>query len=99
MHIARTTFGRQSDASKMAKKLISLKLCACAHYFEINSNYIWEGKFCSHKEWLLEAITTKPKKLISFIKKSHPYICPMVYSLNASHASKKYLLWAEKNEK
>jgi uncharacterized protein involved in tolerance to divalent cations len=47
------TCGSLREAKKIAETLVSEKLAACANTHEVESFYLWKGKFEKHSEWII----------------------------------------------
>ena len=86
----------ESAGAKISKRLLSLKLIACANLFpQARSFYEWEGKFQDTKESVLILKTTKKlyPKLEKELIKIHPYECPGLCAFLLEEAHKPFLLW------
>ncbi|MFH1094586.1 MAG: divalent-cation tolerance protein CutA [Candidatus Micrarchaeota archaeon] len=93
MHVVYSSFASKKDARKFALALVKKKLAACASFHRIESVFFWKNKLCDENEWLLEAKTSRPRAAIEIIKKNHPYSLPMIYSVRANPAEKRYERW------
>lgn len=81
----------------MAKFLISQKFAACVNIVEnVESHYLWKGKFSVAKEYMLLIKTDNPQKLFKALKKIHPYKVPEGISIKINRAYKAYEKWAIK---
>lgn len=84
------------EAAKIAKALLSQKLCACANIVKnVRSMYVWQGKLCDAQETLM-MIKTKESKFPALereIKKLHSYDVPEILALSAAHVSETYGKW------
>ncbi len=93
------TAPRGKVALTLARKIVSQRLAACVNIASaVQSLYWWEGKIQNDREALLVAKTRKPlvKKLISFVRKNHPYTVPEVIALDIKAGSAPYLQWLAK---
>lgn len=96
MIIAFTTVAKRSDARKLAARLVSEGLAACAQITPIESVYSWKGGVNREREFLLtlKANAKKAKALEKRVKALHPYELPEWLCLSAK-ASKEYAKWAQ----
>lgn len=90
------TVGKEKEAEKIAKTIVTEKLAACVNIIHsINSYYIWEGKFVKDKEILL-LIKTKSslfEKLKNRILSLHSYEVPEIIFIPIQKGLKSYLGW------
>lgn len=95
-----TTVAKKSDAARISKAVIESRLAACVTTLpQSESRYLWQGKVCVEKEYLL-MIKTLPKafnRLKAFLTKIHPYDCPEILGVNASEVSAPYFRWLKEN--
>lgn len=93
-----SSVAKKSDAQKIAKALVGERLAACVSILpELESHYVWKGKVCEEKEFLL-LIKTLPRvyaRLESRLKELHPYECPEIVALPASKVFDPYRRWME----
>lgn len=91
-----TTSDKKLIALKIAKKLLKLKLVACANIFPVESSYWWHKKIVNAKEYQL-ILKTKAQnftKIEKEIKKLHNYKVPEIISIDTHKVGKDYLNWA-----
>jgi len=91
-----STVPDEKVGGKIAKRLLKEKLCACVNILpKMTSLYWWQGKMDSSNESLLFIKTTqsKVKRLISSLRKIHPYEVPEVIALEIKEGEKEYLNW------
>ncbi len=88
-----STFQSRQTANKIAKAMISKKLCACVNIVKINSFYYWKHKIQYDDEYLCFFKTVSSAKLSKEIKKIHPYDVPEIVELRLDNADKDYLGW------
>jgi periplasmic divalent cation tolerance protein len=84
---------------KLAGKIVTARLAACVNIVpQVQSIYWWQGKRQNDRESLLIVKTRKAlvKKLISFVRKNHPYTVPEVIALDIKAGHRPYLSWLEK---
>ncbi|PIT84115.1 divalent-cation tolerance protein CutA [Candidatus Micrarchaeota archaeon CG10_big_fil_rev_8_21_14_0_10_45_29] len=99
MQIVYTSLSNKKIAQKFAKEAIKKKFAACVFYYKVSSLYFWKGKICKEDEWLLELKCKNAKNAIKWLEKTHPYKCPMIYSIKPQAVSKKYEKWVKENSK
>lgn len=87
-----------STATSLAKIIIEEKLAACVNILSpMESYYLWKGKLETNKE-IPMLIKTKAEleiKLISRIKREHPYEIPCILSLSIDGGNIDFLKWIE----
>ena len=90
-----TVVKNKSEANKIAKLLLKLKLIACANSWPIDSVYTWHDKIVSGKEvaMLLKTRKSYYKKIESLIKKIHSYEKPCILVINPDKVDNEYLSW------
>lgn len=88
-----STFQTRKSASKIAKEMISRKLCACVNIIKINSFYYWKGKIQYDNEYLCFFKTVSSAKLKNELKKIHPYEVPEIIEVKIDSIDKEYLGW------
>ncbi|MCP5468085.1 MAG: divalent-cation tolerance protein CutA [Deltaproteobacteria bacterium] len=93
-----TTLAKKSDANKIARTLLEKKLAACVSVLpQIESHYVWQGKLCHEKEFLLLIKTLKSQyqELEALLLEIHPYDCPEIFALSFEEVSPAYLKWLQ----
>ena len=96
------TVPTKSEAEKIAKAILSKKVCACVNIISgIKSIFFWKGKINNAKETLLVIKTKKSayKNLEKIIKKNHSYTVPEIIALPVILGSKEYLNWIKNTVK
>ena len=88
-----STFQSRKSASKIAKEMISRKLCACVNIIKINSFYHWKNKLQYDNEYLCFFKTVSSTKLKNELKKIHPYELPEIVEIKMDSVDKNYLRW------
>lgn len=88
-----STFQTRKSASKIAKEMISRKLCACVNIIKINSFYYWKEKIQYDNEYLCFFKTVSSAKLKKELKKIHPYEVPEIIEVKIDTIDKEYLGW------
>lgn len=99
--IIQTTCANEKEAKKLSRVLVEKKLAACVQIFPINSYYIWNSKFCSDNELILNIKTRKSnfKSISQFICENHSYEVPEIVCLKINKISKDYKKFIKKNSK
>lgn len=90
-----TTTNTKQEAESLTKGLLDLKLAACVQIEEINSYYVYDGKFCSELEYrlVIKAATKNYPDIESWIKKHHTYQLPQIIRLDISDGLEEYIKW------
>jgi len=97
-----TTFGDMKSAERMARSVVSAKLAACATAVPgAVSHYRWKNKVQRAREVLLLVKTSRSlwPRLLTHIKKNHPYDVPEILAVPVSKGSREYLSWLKKSLK
>jgi periplasmic divalent cation tolerance protein len=92
-----TTTPSKKDAKKLAKLLLSKKLCACIQIEKIYSLYRWNETIEKDKEFRL-FIKTKDslfEEIKSIIKENHPYDIPQIIEVPITNGNKEYFDWVD----
>ena len=92
-----STFQSRQTANRIAKAMISKKLCACVNIMKIESFYYWKNKIQHEDEYLCFFKTVSSAKLSKEIKKIHPYHVPEIVEMRLDSANKDYLRWLTKS--
>lgn len=95
MWLVRTTLPDGGLASELARDLAESGLAACVHVQEVASAYVWEGKLCEEREWMLEARTTGDvvEETRRYLRKAHPYELPCIEAWPVE-GNEDYAAWA-----
>ncbi|HEX2306571.1 MAG TPA: divalent-cation tolerance protein CutA [Nitrososphaeraceae archaeon] len=88
-----STFQSRGSANKIAKDMISRKLCACVNIFKVDSFYYWNNKIRYDNEYLCFFKTISSAKLKKELKKIHPYEIPEIVEIKMDNIDKEYLEW------
>ena len=88
-----STFQSRKSASKIAKEMVSRKLCACVNIIKINSFYYWKEKLQYDNEYLCFFKTVSSDKLKKELKKIHPYEVPEIIEVKIDTIDNEYLGW------
>ncbi len=89
----------RDEAIKIGKKMVSLKLAACANVFDnVFSFYRWEGKEQEDSEAVLIMKTKESlfDRLEKAVKELHSYSCPCVLAVPIVHANDEYAEWIKR---
>jgi periplasmic divalent cation tolerance protein len=90
------TAKNKTQARTIGKTLVKEKLAACANIIDgMNSFYFWDGKLCDDREAVLIVKTRSGllEKLVSRVKKLHPYEVPCIVALPVAGGNKRFLEW------
>lgn len=88
-----STFQSRRSANKIAKDMISRKLCACVNIIKINSFYYWNNKIQYDDEYLCLFKTVSSTELKKELKKIHPYSVPEIVEIKMHSIDKHYMEW------
>ncbi|WP_448588038.1 divalent-cation tolerance protein CutA [Thermocrinis sp.] len=83
---------------EIANYIVEQKLGACVNVVaEVSSVYWWKGNIERDKESLLvvKTSTEKLEKLISEVKKVHPYTVPEIVAMPLMGGNEDYLRWID----
>jgi len=97
-----TTLKNRGEALRLAERLISEKLAACASMVHgVESTYRWKEKIERTRETIMLIKTSKRKidRLIHQIKELHPYELPEILALQIDRGLWEYLEWVDKSLK
>lgn len=86
----------KKEAQKVANRVISGKLAFCANIIpSVHSIYLWKGKVEESEEAIiiLKTLPHLVKKLITSIKKHHPYEMPEIISWKIDEINKEISRW------
>ncbi len=89
-----------TEAQKIAKRLVKLKLAACVNVTEpVRSVYRWEGKVEQAREHLMIIKTTRDmfKQVEAEILSNHSYTTPEIICLPIIDGTANYLAWIAKS--
>jgi len=97
LRIIVTTFAKDIQASKVSQPLLKSRLAACVKLIPVKSSYWWNGRIRKSGEVMM-IITTDSKvsgRVISLIRKLHPYDVPEIVELHARVMEKSYMEWVK----
>jgi len=96
--LAYVTCASRDEARAIAQELVEARLAACVNILpEIESFFVWEGRFEEAREALLVAKTVaeRVEALIDLVLKKHSYSLPAVLILPVSGGNPPFLKWVE----
>lgn len=91
-----TTVEKRDDAEKISKKLLEMRLMACAQITgPIKSVYRWENSIVEGEEFLLTVKTTPAlqQKACTLISQLHPYDLPEILAQKPAFVHPEYAKW------
>lgn len=90
-----TAYPSKKEAKRASDILLEKKLAACVKLSEVKSSYWWKGKIVKGDETLVTIVTTKKNvgRVVSAIKREHPYTVPEIIEIPVNTKNKKYLEW------
>ena len=94
------TTKNQSEAQKIAARLVHERLIACANIVkDVESIFRWQGKVERAREVLLVLKSTKTKlpKIIKTVKSLHSYDVPEIIALPVAGGNPSYLRWVKES--
>ncbi|HLC64407.1 MAG TPA: divalent-cation tolerance protein CutA [Patescibacteria group bacterium] len=91
----------KTEAEKIAKMLLKLRLIACANWRQVESCYRWKNKIVNGHETVMILKTRQNyfKRVEGIIKKIHSYEIPCIIKLNPDKVSGNYQKWLLKETK
>lgn len=97
-----TTVPSLPKARSLAKILIQSRVAACVNISaSAESHYVWKGKPCREREYLLfiKTAASRYPRLEKKILDHHPYELPEIIACDISRGSKGYLQWVNRQTK
>lgn len=94
--VATTTFAEKTDATEMAKRVVTARAAACVQIEgPIESHYWWDGRLCQDSEWRLTIKTSAIAlaRLKTLVHQTHPYELPQWVVVEAVQVSDGYRDW------
>jgi periplasmic divalent cation tolerance protein len=91
------TTSSETQARRIAKKLLQNRLAACVNFVPIESMFLWRGEIQEEEEVLM-IIKTRSEvfdDLVSEIKAAHTYDTPEVIGMPVVIGSREYLKWID----
>jgi periplasmic divalent cation tolerance protein len=93
MRLVLTTFPDSGAAARVAERILTARLAACATSFPVDSRYWWQGRLESAHETLV-LFKTAPKKvgaLFRELAEQHPYDVPEIVEIDLPRVHPPYL--------
>jgi periplasmic divalent cation tolerance protein len=94
------TASSREEAHAIGKTLVQEKLAACASLIpEIESLYVWKGRFCDERECLLLLKSREDliDSLIPRVKALHSYEVPEILTVKIEKGNPEYLRWLDES--
>ena len=92
------TAANRNEALVIARKLVSIRLAACANVITgTTSIFHWQGKVCEEEEvtLILKTRNDHVERLVKKVKDMHSYDCPCVVSIPISGGNADFLNWID----
>lgn len=96
--IIQTTVSEESEANRLADRLLDQKLAACVWVFPaMHAHYNWKGKRECDREYLvvIKTLSEKSDRVFELLQNEHCYECPEIILLEADRVSAGYLGFVE----
>jgi periplasmic divalent cation tolerance protein len=95
--MAYVTAPDRATARKIARTVVERRLAACANLWPVESMYRWEGGFEDSREFVIVFKTRQALlgRLISEVRRNHPYEVPCIVSYSMGPALPVYLEWVD----
>jgi periplasmic divalent cation tolerance protein len=90
------TAARKTEATRIAKALLTSKLAACVNIVDkVESFFWWQGKIDRAKEYLLivKSVKANLPRVCRLVKSLHSYDVPEIIGVPIAGGSKTYLDW------
>jgi periplasmic divalent cation tolerance protein len=87
----------ETQARRIAKKLLQNRLAACVNFVPTESMFLWRGEIQEEEE-ILMIIKTRSEvfdDLMSAIKSAHTYDTPEIIGMPVVIGSREYLKWID----
>jgi periplasmic divalent cation tolerance protein len=91
------TASSDSQARRLARKLLQNRLAACVNFLPVDSMFLWKGDIQEEEEVLM-IIKTRTESfdgLMSAIKTVHTYDTPEIIGVPIVLGSREYLKWID----
>ena len=92
------TCSSRTEALKVARGILTKKLAACVNIVGgVESQYWWQGKLETAREWLLLIKTTRAQvqAVTNAVKAMHGYEVPEVIFVSIVAGERNYLKWLQ----
>lgn len=95
--IVNTTMPDEAAARRMASRIVTSRLAACAQIMPIHSVYRWKGRIESAPECLVVCKTraSLAERLVRFIRRHHPYEVPEILFQPILGGLPEYVAWID----
>lgn len=86
----------EDEAVKIASRLLSERLIACANIYASRSLYRWQGALADETEHVLicKTLASRSTEAESLIKQIHSYDVPCILTFTSSQANDEFYRWA-----
>jgi len=92
------TASSPDEAKALARRLVELRLAACANVIDrVASVYWWDGKVREGEEAVVVAKTSGRlvPDLVAEVKRMHSYSCPCVVAMPIAAGNDDFLAWID----
>ncbi len=95
MIIVHITCQDESEAKKIARHLLDLRIIACANFFPIQSMYWWQDNITEEKEFALICKSTRENfdEIKKEVEALHSYDTPLIEFWNVDGVNQAYFEW------
>lgn len=95
MRHVETTLPDRETTQRVAREILEERLASCAQWWPIESEYWWNGKLETSKEFLLVLKTTlgRTAELQRRLQELHPHEVPYIAAVALQHVSPTYAQW------
>ncbi len=95
--VAYITAASETQARRIARRLLQNEMVACANIVPVNSMFLWKGDIQEEEEVLIVLKTRVDKfdQIVDMVKSIHTYDTPEIIALPILLGSRDYLKWID----
>jgi periplasmic divalent cation tolerance protein len=95
--VAYVTAASESQARRIARRLLQKELVACVNFVPVDSMFLWKGDIQEEEEVLMILKTRVDKfdQVVDLVKSIHTYDTPEIIALPILLGSREYLNWID----